>query len=195
MFMTDAWAPRSILRNWSVERSLTAEPRTRFVIARLPETPLPAWTLPPLATLTVPRSVPEPPRIALLATLAVTFTPALPPKNSEPPLTLTATVPVRSLVGPMVKAPLPDLMSLLVPEPSTSPPKALFAPTVSSPLRPRRTAPPVAPAPSRVAMDCVVPLRSSWAPATFAKRMAELTEKTLLAPALIVPPSIAVSIV
>ena len=194
MFMTDAEAPRSMLRNWRVERSPAIVPRTRLVIARLPETPLPAWTVPPLATLTVPRSVPEPPRMALLATLAVTFVPALPPKDSVPPLTLTATVPVRSLVGPMVKAPLPDLMSLLVPEPSTEPPKALFAPTVSSPLSPRRTAPPVAPAPSRVAMDCVVPLRSSWAPATLAKRMTELAERLPFAPALIVPPLSAVSI-
>ena len=195
MFMTDAEAPRSMLRNLSVARSPGVVPRTRFVIARLPEAPLPAWTVPPLATLTVPRSVPEPPRMALLATLAVTFAPALPPKESVPPLTLTATVPVRALVGPIVKEPVPVLMSLLVPEPSTEPPKALFAPTVSSPFRPSRTAPPVAPAPSRVTTDWVVPLRSSWAPATFARRTTEFAERYPLVPALIVPPLMAVSMV
>ena len=188
MFMTDAEAPRSMLRKRSV-----LVPRTRFAIARLPETPLPASTVPPLATLTEPRNVPEPRRTEAEARLAVTLAPALPPKENVPPLTLTATVPVRALVGPMVNTPDPALMSWLVAEPATAPPKAELAPTVSAPVAPRTTAPPVAPAPSRVATDCVVPSRSSVAPATFAKRTVEFAESTPAAPALSVPASIEVS--
>ena len=169
-------------------------PRTRLATVRLPVTPSPASTTPPLATLTVPSTEPVPRRTAAEATLTATLAPALPPKERTPPLTLTSTLPVTALVGPIVKAPVPVLMSLLVPEPEIAPPKATLAPTVSSPLSPRRTAPPVEPAPSSVRTDWTVPSRSRVAPATSARRTVEFGEKTPAAPARRTPPLTAVSI-
>ena len=194
MFMSEAEPPRSMLRKRRVAMSPTLEPRTRLATERLPATPLPASTTPPLATLTAPRNEPAPRRTAAEATWTETLASAVPPKEKVPPFTLTATVPVRAPVGPMVNTPVPDLMSRLVPEPATAPPKAVLAPTVSSPVAPRATAPPVAPAPSRVRTDWTVPSRSKVAPATSAKRTVETAESTPVAPALSVPPSRAVSI-
>ena len=193
MFRTEAEPAWSMLRKRRVARSPEAAPRTRLATDRLPETPLPASTTPPLATLTVPRKAPAPRSTAVLATLTETLAPAAPPNEKAPPLTLTATVPVRALVGPMVNTPAPALTSWLVAEPATVPPKAVLAPTVSAPVAPSWTAPPVDPAPSSVRTVCTVPSRSRVAPTTSARRMVEFAESTPAAPALSVPASIEVS--
>ena len=171
--------------------SAAAAPRTSEPTVRLPEAPSPARSVPPLATVTVPASVPLPPSLAPEATEAVTVASVTPLTIIVPPFAERATGPV--IGPPKVKVPAPVLTMPLVPVPATLPSKLVFAPVVRTPVEPRVSAAEVAPRPLSVGMVCVVPLRSSVAPATLAKVTTELGEKAELAPAWSVPALITVA--
>ena len=169
--------------------------KTRVLREIEPPAPLPACRVAPEASVVVPWREPVPASVAPEATVVATFGPARPPKTNLPAFTLRATAPVTVLAEPRVKVPVPVLVTLAVPSavPSTLPLKEVFAPTVRAPEAPRRTEPPVAPAPSRASTVWAVSLRSRVAPATLAKVMTVFGEIAPATPARRVPASIAVA--
>ena len=182
-------------RSMSARRREAVPLKMRLLTDREPPAPLPACSVAPEASVVVPWSEPVPASVAPEATVVATFAPARPPRTNLPALTLRATVPVSVLAEPRVKVPEPVLVTLPVPAavPSTLPLKEVLAPTVRAPELPRRTEPPVAPAPSRASTVWAVSLRSRVAPATLAKLMTVLGEIAPATPARRVPASIEVA--